>query len=409
MFFFPETMLERMKKIEADVRHLMPVNRNFAGANGALKQFNARCKEYLGLGYLASFIPTTNAFKARKALSVEIDDIMPTIEYAVNRIPNLDEERNVALFHRWKQTTALSGVITNILFLGPLWGSISEDFFHHFQLLHIARNRNTSFLRLISMFPLINNIFYVDGERKPHFYSLSIIAKRFAHDLLNAFRIVDGALYFLHQLVNKILEIGAEKNHSSNVVRVILKGIVSIVFFAAALPVKAAMKTIDACYSLLANIICRPVGFMCASIYAKWSNRNTATAIAANAHAQEQALLIDPATRSIYSTFASSQSRSQSTYQQGTEADEAEEMKDDFQRRLDKALDELDEAESDSEVSEALGTLKDLKLENEDEHERYINKSEYSDLYEKYPGWEMKPQPKFEDGEPERVAPASPR
>jgi hypothetical protein len=263
MFFFPETMLNRVR--DMFIQEMKHVNSYYA--EDALDSFNSYCKEYLGLGFLASFLPGTNAYKARKKLSIEIKKAIPKIEKCLQKIPNINWDGDIYLFHRLSLITSLKGVIADKLLLGPLWRILHNNCREHFNFQLITLNYGYPIKRLVSLFPILTEFYYVDKKRIAHWRPVNDILSNLFHTLRNPIRLIDQALNFFHATMCTILSIGSEKGRKSNFIQIGLKGIIATAFFLVAIPVKIGMKILDIPFDLAKNIIYRPIKFILLSAY----------------------------------------------------------------------------------------------------------------------------------------------
>ena len=316
-FFFPETMLKRIKKIDNNLSFKYG---DFSELDKALVEFNTVCREYIGLGYFSSFIPGTRAYTAREQLSNKINLAISAVDKTLEALPNISNRSGkIYLFLRWGSRAALKGAVVDKLMMRPLWEVLDHSFEQHFQLSMMAHNYKRLVIRILSFLPILSSIYFIDEDRKFHFYSGYEILSNLFHSLRNPVRLVNQALFFSHFLVDRIIEIGSVKYHGepstldryagttdenygqSGIIRGGLKIIVSIAFTLVTIPVKASEKLLDVPYDLVKNLIYKPIRFICLSVYDKFCKKNQAQVI--SKIDEEQSPLLNAGNRKMYTTI----------------------------------------------------------------------------------------------------------
>jgi len=260
-FLFPKTMAQRSLEIYNNLASIdrsslrqsnMPQKLRETEGNVAasLEAYDFFCQKYFGLGFVASFIPGTEAFLARKILSGEVD------QFSNKLIRKLKTNRN-SLEKRY-HITLLRGVVAGAV-LGEVLG-VLIDILQPYRNKERQYDLKLSFKKLISYLPFLQDIYYVDSNRTAHLKA-DMLAN-LIHTLCNPVRLVDDFLSFLNKAINGIIEIGSEKYKESGAIRKGLKLFVGVVFTVINFPMKILKAIADIPYQILKNVIYDPLKFI---------------------------------------------------------------------------------------------------------------------------------------------------
>ena len=285
-FLFPETIAQ--KALDSS----MWVGTD--NVKASLKAFNFYCQKYLGLGYIASFIPGTEAFQIRRILSGEITQLSSIIE--VLMVTSTFDNYPYGYLWRKELMLSLQGITGMALGL-PLRMIMQIRVPYQLSL----RNNQSSVKELISYFPLLNNIYYVSmGDAKLR----SNIIANLIHTLCNPVRLIAGFLFFLNRVIDRVMEIGLETHAKPGIIRASLKRLVGIIFTAISIPIQIVMRVADIPYQILKNIIYAPLKFLGLSLIQVFKNEHCILAKKEDCNAfnklpkqvwqHDSGLLIDP-------------------------------------------------------------------------------------------------------------------
>ncbi len=206
MYWFPERGLALLKEMKADYGYF----------DEPIKQFNIQCRKYLGFGYLLSFIPGREAYKARQYAGQQIETTLS------EKRSQLESQENVPFFKSLR--------LRNAYYSLPLW-SVFEGASEFVDADKIKHNKETV-MEVLGKFPLLGNLF--SGRFEKTFYNF-----------LNPVSLVRESMEFGQAFINRFFEIGAGEEGNSNRFRLGAKAFFSGLFFLAALPVNAVEQLID--------------------------------------------------------------------------------------------------------------------------------------------------------------------
>lgn len=244
-FLFSKSMAERATKVSKRLLWEKPSTETLHRSKEAFDYF---CQQYGGLGFIASFLPWTQAFKARMLLSDEVD-----------RFSKHVRERLMA--------GSLELMSEKMSLYGPILGSILSMPFkltHEITsgpFIYFDENKKKPFLKLLSLFPIVKDI-KKDIKKNEHGSNL-------IHTLCNPVRILEDFLFFLNQLANRVIETGSEQNSKPGLGRKFLKGAVGVLFTVINIPVKTVSAITDIPYQVLKNGVFEPLKFLATA----WENK----------------------------------------------------------------------------------------------------------------------------------------
>lgn len=253
MFFFPDNKFQsalslinheklKIKELQDNPEIVQVENAKYDIFND-LATFNYHIRRYLGLGFFLSFFPGTKAYTARSKFSERTQNFIDSIASIVPK----------SFFGWLNYHASIHGPIVDLLALGP----VRRAFNHVFTRMdnHIATNNKLSIAAILGQAPILNEIrlliFSYDG------------LNNFIHSLLNPMRFIDQTLFFLQLILNRISEIGAEKNDDSPAE---LKTIIAIPFAIAFIPVTLVKEILDIPYQILNHMLYRPLKFFVHSV-----------------------------------------------------------------------------------------------------------------------------------------------
>ncbi|MDP1602501.1 MAG: hypothetical protein Q8M03_04480 [Legionella sp.] len=235
-YLFPGVMYERLRR----ANHKYPaICRGVVllSLQKTYQTYKLSTKQYLGFGSLLQFIPGTNANNAREKLSNELKPVMNImIEELAKRLAWFDGE--LILFKTYSYLYPLYSYLN----IGPFFKFLN-DVLYGFDKPGVEQNRNMPLIRLIFMLPILIDIFEFDASEKIRLQQNALT--NIIHTVLNPVRLIDNVLVFLHQGINRILNIGSERYDYSSLLRILLKSIPALFFGFVKIPVKALKHTID--------------------------------------------------------------------------------------------------------------------------------------------------------------------
>lgn len=156
-------------------------------------------------------------------------------------------------------SASTNGPIVDLISFGPIRRAFTDVIDR--MRIHISRNNKFGVADIMGQAPVINEIrrllFDYDG------------LNYLIHSLLNPIRIVDQSLFFLQLILNRLSEIGANKEDKSPRE---LKTIIAMLFVVAYIPVTLVKEMLDIPYQLLYNVLYRPSKFFYHSFAQAWKN-----------------------------------------------------------------------------------------------------------------------------------------
>lgn len=249
-------------------------------------------KQYLGLGILLQFIPGTNANKARTQFSEQLEPVIKSLRSELKWEPNF---YFTAFFMRKADRASLYSYFN----FSPLYRLLSDIVGQpSLSLQAIVQNSKMPLVKIFYSLPILRDIYFVNAESDvSDFMDESILSQgntelyncedldanqiifrknaltNVVHSLLNPFRIVDDLLKFLNKVAYKLLAISSE---NPSMFRIVIKGIVGLIFEVIRFPIKIAKHMIDLPLSILEVLIVDPVVHFFNSIQAaflNWDNK----------------------------------------------------------------------------------------------------------------------------------------
>lgn len=202
--------------------------------SAAKEIYTIHIQSKLGLGFIASYLPWTKAFQARKELFFSVLEMHKSIQ-------NMGYEPSM------KELISL----TPVYFLRSfpkLLKVIYKDS-------RISRLKGDNFLSLVSYLPLISDVIHKDGSLKPHW------AKNIVHSLLNPFRLVSSALKFMHHLNDAVLELGASNEGTPSFFRQFFKIIPMLAFSPLRFTVTVMEASFDVVLEWMDTVFLDPLRF----------------------------------------------------------------------------------------------------------------------------------------------------
>lgn len=237
----------------------------------AMKLFDYHCKKYFGFGYLNSFIPGTEAFKARVNLSNETDNVMPSAKINLEEInKNIATNFLFAFFFRWGSKISTYGVIADLFMLGPLWRGL---FYITAPLNNsvLKNHRPNSLESYLVTLPLIEIFLTLDDDSP----SRRNVILRNRDDIVNKlFLYLRNPLYFvndvinfidcsLNYLINELFDFNPSSYITdSNEFQILLKGILAVARTIINIPVLTAISIVDFPYLIIKNYVYAPLKFL---------------------------------------------------------------------------------------------------------------------------------------------------
>lgn len=242
MFFFPEYTLEKVPAFDQVLYFILEKNK----IEIARHIFNYQCRRFLGLGFFLSFVPRTNAYLARRALNQELTKAIA----AAQDDPFVKEYSNFV--KRMTLSVYSLAPFIHFLLLGPLWLAL----FRVSQLnYNIWKNIKAPFSRIfLDALPIVSEL---DSDYP---------GENLLHSLLNPARLVDALLCCIYLLLNRIVEIGSERNKKSNLLVTGLKLFLAFSFATIISPVTIIGEVLDIPYQILKHLVYQPLKFIVLSL-----------------------------------------------------------------------------------------------------------------------------------------------
>ncbi len=208
--------------------------------------YDKQIKRYLGFGFLASFIPGTEAFLARTDYFLSLLEIHRKIE---NQLEG--GEFYAKHFH----TIGLTPLYFLSTFVAKFYEITATA------KTNILVNRKDTLGDLGSYLPIVSDIVWYSSRRGETIHIQENWYKHLFSSLLNPIKLVSSALRFLHRSVDTFYELGTETRTESSLPRLLLKGISALFFIPIRLLVSLIEKTVDLGLSVLETLFIEPLRF----------------------------------------------------------------------------------------------------------------------------------------------------
>ncbi|MBA3535855.1 MAG: hypothetical protein H0T84_04490 [Tatlockia sp.] len=208
------------------------------------KIYDHQIRRYFGLGFLASFIPGTEAFSARM-------DYLSSLLESHKIIENRLSRYNDSFYY-------------HLIKLTPLY--FLKDFLKYYEIAHksiknINKIRKSNLSELLPELPIMSDILVKNDYRKGHSTRADWYI-HLGHSLLNPFRMLSSLLLFLHNSVDAILESGESYTFSNPTVHLmVFKAMSAIIFVPLRLLVGVMEATVDLGLSILDSLFLDPIRF----------------------------------------------------------------------------------------------------------------------------------------------------
>lgn len=257
-YLFPGVMYERFRKTNQEHTNFYArYSKLTPSLENAYEVYELSTKQYFGFGSLLQFVPGTNANKARQQLSNELKPVMEALIKDFAKHPatiyyRYGSSSELYLFKKYSYLLPLYSYLN----IGPLF-KLLDEVADGFERTGIETNKKYPLIRLVFRFPIISDIFYVDQERSIRLRENALT--NIIHTILNPIRLIDDALDFFHEGVNRILDIGSERHTPSSLPRVLLKGLTGLFFGIIKLPVKTLKQAIDLLLETAKTLIVDPL------------------------------------------------------------------------------------------------------------------------------------------------------
>lgn len=230
--------------------------------------YNKQIRRYLGFGFVASFLPGTEAFMARKDYFSSLLQLHKKTEGDIESLRSKDHFLTSCPWH-----TNLIGIGLSPFFF--LEGLLFEFYSIIYDIREFKRHciddiRKDSFFELMTYLPIISDIAYaprgLPDEVKQKEIKLTWY-KNLSLTFINPVRLVSSTLKFLHYTVYAIFELGADYNdhkaqNKASLPRQILKGIAAAFFIPFRLLIGVVEKSVDLVWSAVNALLIEPFRFV---------------------------------------------------------------------------------------------------------------------------------------------------
>ncbi len=232
-----------------------------ATVEASLEAYDFFCQKYFGLGFVASFIPGTEAYQTRMILSGEVEQLSRLLTEKLNTEANMGQGAR----ERYRDRMTARWLIVFLILDLP--SRIRMDAFVFWRREMHRYSNLESFKKLASYLPVLSSIYDVGPIfGATSFYPYNLMIDQLINILCNPVQLVDHSLWFLLSALNRIIEIGSEKYQESGPIRKALKGFVGVVFSAIMLPVRTVSAITDIPYQVLKWVIYPSLQFLAASL-----------------------------------------------------------------------------------------------------------------------------------------------
>lgn len=271
-YVFPGIMYHRFKNVNAEnCKHDSEQTYFTPTLQNSYAVYQLCMKQYLGFGALLQFIPGTNAYATRKQLSNDLELVIVPLKNAVARQPSFMPYGNFweKEYYWFKKKALLASLdaLCNFSFLFRLFDEVVKDFRSQ----GIDIKEKLPLIRIVFTSPILNDFFEVTPEQKIRVHNKALA--NVLHSMINPGRILDDLLNFLHLLVYRLIDIGAEQNAPSSTLRILFKGSLGGILGIIKIPVKVLKHTIDLTLKIMKMFIIAPVMHLASSIKSAYHYR----------------------------------------------------------------------------------------------------------------------------------------
>ncbi|MDP1602500.1 MAG: hypothetical protein Q8M03_04475 [Legionella sp.] len=229
-YLFPGVMYERFKRTYQQRAGAYYTNVPLS-LKPAYQAYKSSAKQYLGFGLILQYIPGTNANKARQQLA---NELKPAIDEMRKRIV----ERPASLFKKYSYLFSLYSYLN----IGPFF-KFMDDAATGFDKPGLTENQKTSLLKLILKLPVLIDIFQADNSKEIQLHEDALM--NVIRTIINPVRLLDNALDFIHQVANRLVDIGSDRYKYSSLPRFFLKIIPAVILGLVKIPVKALKHAVN--------------------------------------------------------------------------------------------------------------------------------------------------------------------
>lgn len=214
----------------------------------AQKVYEIQIKRAFGLNFFASFIPFTDAFKARIAYLQTIENLYTYIDKKVIKTNSIEH-----FIHR--------------LTTSPFY--FLSDFFGHYLTISADFNSNPQIIKkratneLLLELPFLHDFLSIT---KGNFSLNTQWMWNAFRTAMNPLRIVQDLLQFMYSGMDALAEVGLDKPSEATILSLIIKYTAKTIFLPLQLLVTSAVAVIDSLWTLLYHLTISPFVFLFESI-----------------------------------------------------------------------------------------------------------------------------------------------
>ncbi|TAL65080.1 MAG: hypothetical protein EPN84_02145 [Legionella sp.] len=213
-------------------------------ARTAQKVYEIQIRRAFGLNFFLSFIPFTDAFKARIAYLQAIENLYPYINKKVNKVSRAED-----YIHRLTTT--------------PFY--FLREFFEHYIELATDIEQSPKIIKQLSKnqvvikLPFLQDLFIL---QKDAFTLNKNWAWNLLHTLINPLRIVLDLFNFMHSGLEAFAEIGLNKQSDASLLSLVVKYPTMIIFIPVKLLITSMVALIDLIWTGLYHLTISPFHFL---------------------------------------------------------------------------------------------------------------------------------------------------
>ncbi|MDF1827677.1 MAG: hypothetical protein P1U39_05315 [Legionellaceae bacterium] len=155
---------------------------------------------------------------------------------------------------------ALRAQITGSIFT-PFWNAAASFFTQTYFVKDTSLNtRKQSFLKLLAILPILNDIYHVDRDGRAKLKQN--IVSNFILTLINPVKMLNSLLTFVEHLANRVLEVGLTPRSKTLIPQAFLKGVVGAAATIIRIPLTILQPFSDILPVVVNNLVIQPVKYV---------------------------------------------------------------------------------------------------------------------------------------------------
>lgn len=230
---------------------------DFIALSKAKRCYEIEIRRGFGFGFLASFIPWTDPFRARIYYVKSLRATYKNIRKGINDLERID---------------FFSKVFFKLVTTPFYFSKIIDPFFKEYSFTiatainNIQYNRKDSIFKILSYFPILSDIFHFSYDDEQWHLKKDAFWNVF-HTMRNPLRLVKDFLRFLERFIERFIETKTTQGEDSFIVQKILKSITVAFFLPLRFFVATLVAIVDAFWSFMHSFTIKIVQFFISSIY----------------------------------------------------------------------------------------------------------------------------------------------